>query len=935
MKPKKLYPFLFTLLFSSGLVAQNVGVGTNTPNAVLEVKATNPASPANTDGIIIPRIDAFPGVNPTALQHGMMVYLTTAAGANQPGFYYWNNSSTSWTSLSGAASSTPWNITGNSGTSAGIHFIGTTDDMDFFFKRNGILSGRLGGTNTSFGNGSLQNPIFGNENTGIGTNALASTRNGSYNTATGYGALFSNYDGSGNTAIGHRALYSNTNGAGNIAIGAQAMNNNSIGLGNVATGNGALQWNSGGNYNVAIGYTALRFNQTGSYNTAVGDEALANSLFTSENTAVGYRSLFSNTIGISNTAIGTRSSLSITTGNDNTAMGTEALMSNISGGQNTAIGTRSLRVSTVSGNTAIGFETMLANTTGINNVAVGNKALTGNTVGESNTAIGSNALMVNNNGFGNSATGANALVINTSGILNTATGYNALAANTTGGSNTAIGASALLTNSTGANNVAAGAQALNFNTIGNNNTAVGLQALYKNTTGSDNSGIGLFALNSNTSGNANNAMGYRALFTNTTGSNNTSIGHWSLEFNSTGNNNTAVGHRAGQGNVTGSNNTTLGFNAQVPDGFASNQVSIANVIYATGTGTAGAGNVGIGTGAPATKLDVAGTTKTTNLQITAGAVNNYILRTDGAGNASWASSTTVPVTENDPKVGSLSANQVSKWNGGQLVNSSITDNGWVGIGTTSPGAQLHITGGSTAGAPSQQRAYFHVNTSNIIQDVSSSGGIIVRGDGWFWANGGGFLATSDARIKNIIGTSNNQTDLATLQKIQITDYKYKDEVGQGNRLQKKVIAQQVKEIYPIAVSQSTGTIPNVFELASSIKVAGTATTITTGKAHGLTTGDEVKLILDKSGEKTYKVTVTASNSFTIPAVVTESVFVYGKKVDDLLNVDYDALTTLNISATQQLIKEVENLKAENAKLRADIQEQMANLLKRLEPVAKR
>ena len=49
-------------------------------------------------------------------------------------------------------------------------------------------------------------------------------------------------------------------------------------------------------------------------------------------------------------------------------------------------------------------------------------------------------------------------------------------------------------------------------------------------------------------------------------------------------------------------------------------------------------------------------------------------------------------------------------------------------------------------------------------------------------------------------------------------------------------------------------------------------------------------------------------------IILENVFVYGKKVNDLLTVDYDALTTLNISATQQLNNEIEALKAVNKKL---------------------
>lgn len=49
----------------------------------------------------------------------------------------------------------------------------------------------------------------------------------------------------------------------------------------------------------------------------------------------------------------------------------------------------------------------------------------------------------------------------------------------------------------------------------------------------------------------------------------------------------------------------------------------------------GNGNVGIGV-TPSEKLEVAGKTKTTNFQMTTGATNNYILKSDATGNASWA-----------------------------------------------------------------------------------------------------------------------------------------------------------------------------------------------------------------------------------------------------------------------------------------------------------
>jgi hypothetical protein len=95
----KCFLLSLTLLCIHCFSYAQVGVNTPTPNAQLEIKSSNQITPSNSDGILIPKVDTFSIVNPTALQDGMMVYLTTAIGANLPGFYYWNNASTSWKSV--------------------------------------------------------------------------------------------------------------------------------------------------------------------------------------------------------------------------------------------------------------------------------------------------------------------------------------------------------------------------------------------------------------------------------------------------------------------------------------------------------------------------------------------------------------------------------------------------------------------------------------------------------------------------------------------------------------------------------------------------------------------------------------------------------------------------------------------------------------------
>ncbi|MFD0962867.1 tail fiber domain-containing protein [Pseudofulvibacter geojedonensis] len=89
---------MLTLLTVISTKAQ-VGIGTTNPNALLDISVSNTSNPTIKDGFLLPRIEVFPTVNPTAAQQGMLVYLTTTSGTNFPGFYFWDNSTTSWKAL--------------------------------------------------------------------------------------------------------------------------------------------------------------------------------------------------------------------------------------------------------------------------------------------------------------------------------------------------------------------------------------------------------------------------------------------------------------------------------------------------------------------------------------------------------------------------------------------------------------------------------------------------------------------------------------------------------------------------------------------------------------------------------------------------------------------------------------------------------------------
>jgi len=126
---------IFVVLLTFYIARSQVGVNTVTPQAMLDIPASNVANPSNQDGVLIPRVAAFPLINPTASQHAMMVFLTTASGGNAPGFYYWDNPTTSWKGIVGSITG-GWGLTGNPGTNPNINFLGTTNLVGLTLRTN-------------------------------------------------------------------------------------------------------------------------------------------------------------------------------------------------------------------------------------------------------------------------------------------------------------------------------------------------------------------------------------------------------------------------------------------------------------------------------------------------------------------------------------------------------------------------------------------------------------------------------------------------------------------------------------------------------------------------------------------------------------------------------------------------------------------------------
>jgi len=251
--------------------------------------------------------------------------------------------------------------------------------------------------------------------------------------------------------------------------------------------------------------------------------------------------------------------------------------------------------------------------------------------------------------------------------------------------------------------------------------------------------------------------------------------------------------------------------------------------------------------------------------------------------------------------------------------------GFVGIGTTSPVAPLHVNIGSGTLTLNGDYSWFDPLSTTLTHGTDTGdGNISAIFEGKIYANtitayGGTY--PSDARLKNIIGRSDSAKDLETLEKIEITDYTMKDTVTFGTRRMKKVIAQQVEKAYPAAV-QSVGAkgitfTPDIYAVSDSVRCEQPGVyAITLAKAHGLKDGDTIRLITEKNQNLRAVARVVNDRTFTVEPhePLGDKVFVYGKECIDLQGVDYDAISMLNVSATQELAKQVEILKKQNSDL---------------------
>ncbi|MCW3122555.1 MAG: hypothetical protein JWQ38_2047 [Flavipsychrobacter sp.] len=260
---------------------------------------------------------------------------------------------------------------------------------------------------------------------------------------------------------------------------------------------------------------------------------------------------------------------------------------------------------------------------------------------------------------------------------------------------------------------------------------------------------------------------------------------------------------------------------------------------------------------------------------------------------------------------------------------TITEDGRVGIGTQTPKVALEVTKAVSYNTLGGFQYMKNGTTANHNGVQDRQGSIMASEDICTKSH---FVAYSDSRIKKDLHHSSPADDLATLNKLKVTDYKYIDSFDHGTETVKGLIAQEVEAVYPEAVSTGGDFIPSVFANPVCTAQQGDVVSFTMAQPHHLANGNVVKLVTTDHGTKELPVTVTDANTFTVAGTAGEytETFVFGKYVDDFRRVDYDRVFTLNVSATQQLSKEVAALKAEVAALKQKNNELENTIMARLQ-----
>jgi len=316
------------------------------------------------------------------------------------------------------------------------------------------------------------------------------------------------------------------------------------------------------------------------------------------------------------------------------------------------------------------------------------------------------------------------------------------------------------------------------------------------------------------------------------------------------------------------------------------------------------GNVGIGTTTPTALLDVEGIIRSTTVSL-------------GRDNEIWNSG-------DASDAGAMYVNHRGYNDGfdyyrdthicdGKQQTIAFFDgsSGYVGIGTLSPSAPLHVASyaANFPNPDSPDGRYFNVDADlTLSNQYTSIGNVSIYSEGQV-VTVASFVAASDQRVKTDV--LNIESSLDIIQKLRPVQYTKTDRVQFGNRLEFGFIAQEVEEVLPEVVNTGKGEVPVLKPFEKVNFDDGVSYTIL------VKNGDDIK-------EQKY----TTADPRPEGEIIVKS-----KTVNDFKSLSYDMIFTVAVGAIQEQQKEIEafkaeiealkaqnaNLKAENSSIKSDVE----------------
>ena len=261
----------------------------------------------------------------------------------------------------------------------------------------------------------------------------------------------------------------------------------------------------------------------------------------------------------------------------------------------------------------------------------------------------------------------------------------------------------------------------------------------------------------------------------------------------------------------------------------------------------------------------------------------------------------------------------------------ITYDGCVGIRNTTPDCPLHVSGyGGTNTGASIHRGFAHnydfqdwTNNHNNV-GIFADDDIMCHG---FLLSINGTFGASDRRIKKDIVDIDDGAALQTLRQLQPKQYKYIDTYRKTSDPVWGFIAQEVRETLPHSTQFRTEFIPDITEVATVSE--STVLTFTNFDTSNLEIGKKLRVHDQNHAEHKIKVAAIIDAhsvrveedlsgwtcSFNEDGTIGEgnSLYVFGREVDDFVFIKKDAIWTVATAALQEVDRQ---LQAEKEKVRA-------------------